>query len=235
MLKIIVNKIKHTNSPTILLLNINFTLKDNNIYSILGKNGSGKTTLLYTITNLLNKNDFEIDCSVILDINDLYQLDFNSLYKFRSDNFKFVFQDPVSAFDPLKKLKYYFNLTKVSDEIINNELQYFQLPQISEIKNLYPHELSIGMLQRVNIILALISQPKILLLDEPTSALDLPIMNLLKNRIKDYAKSNERIVLIVTQDIEFAKNTSNYIANLDNGKLSDFELVKDYFGIKSIV
>ncbi|MBU0475980.1 MAG: ATP-binding cassette domain-containing protein [Bacteroidetes bacterium] len=217
-----------------MLLNNNFTLKNNNIYSILGKNGSGKTTLLYVITNLLNKNDFEIDCSVNLDSIDLYKLNSQFLYKFRSDNFKFVFQDPVSAFDPLKKLKYYFNLTKVSDEIINKELQYFQLPQLAEIKKLYPHELSIGMLQRVNIILALVSRPKILLLDEPTSALDLPIMNLLNNRLKEYVITNERIVLIVTQDIEFAKNTSDYIANLDNGKLSNFEVAKDYFKINSV-
>ncbi|MDA3859883.1 MAG: ATP-binding cassette domain-containing protein [Melioribacteraceae bacterium] len=195
---------------------------NNNIYTILGENGSGKSTLLLAIVKMLNTNEFIIDGSVELENNNLYSLNDKKLSEFRAENFRFVFQDPVSAFNPLKKMQYYFDLTSSSEEAIEKELEFFQLQKYAKIKNYYPHELSVGMLQRINIILALISQPKILLLDEPTSALDLPIINLLKNRLVEYVSVGNRIVLLVTQDIPFAKNTSNYIAKLVEGKLLDF-------------
>ena len=229
MLKVNFNYIKFIQNKKTLLLNTNFVLNNNSIYTILGKNGSGKSTLLMAIIKMLDKGIFQIDGSVELENTPIYSLDELALKNFRTSNFRFVFQDPVSAFDPLRKIKYYFDLTSASEETIENELKYFQLPKYSEIKNLYPHEFSVGMLQRVNIILALISKPKILLLDEPTSALDSPIMNLLRHRLHEFVKIEKRIVLMVTQDIPFAKNTSHSIAQITNRKLSDFLSVDKYF------
>ncbi len=231
MLKVNFNYIKFNNnkSKLPLLQNISFTLNKNNIYTIVGKNGSGKSTILMAIIKMLDDDFFEVDGSVLLEETDLYSIDNKALMKFRSENFRFVFQDPVSAFDPLKKLHYYFSLTSASEDIIEEELKFFQLQKYSEIKKFYPHELSVGMLQRVNIILAIIANPKILILDEPTSALDLPIMNLLKIRLKKYVANGNGTVLLVTQDIKFVKHTSNFIAELSNGKLSNFLLANDFF------
>jgi ABC-type glutathione transport system ATPase component len=234
MLKVNFNYIKfNQNKPETLLLNNNFTISKNNIYTILGNNGSGKSTLLMAIVRMLNNNQFLVDGSVELENIDIYNLNDVELRNFRSKNFRLVFQYPVSAFDPLKKIKYYFNHIAASEAVIESELEYFQLPKYSEIKNIYPHQLSVGMLQRVNIILALIAEPKILMLDEPTSALDLPIINLVNNRLKEYASIENRIVLLVTQDLLFAQNTSDYIAELTNGSLSIFLPVDKFLKTKN--
>ena len=230
MLKVELNYIKIINKKIEykLLLNNNFILKNNNIYTILGNNGSGKSTLLYSLVKMLD-SEFRVSASVILDNIDLYNMDESNQFSFISSNFKLVFQNASSSFDSLKKINYYFELIDSSTETIEKELEFFQLPKFAIIKTMYPHQLSKGMIQRLSIVMALLSKPKILLLDEPTSALDLPMLNLLNTRLCDYSMKDDNIVLLVTQDLLFAKNVSSFVSILENGKLSEFKRPTEYF------
>ena len=211
------------NSDSIKLLNkIDFTLLPNNIYTIIGSNGSGKSTLLLAITKLLNNHEYSIDGKLFFDGENRFKLSKENFRIFREQNFRMIFQDPISTLDPLKRLKYYFKLFNFSMDKIEKELEYFQLPNFTIISKLYPHQLSTGMAQRVNIVLALLSNPTFLLLDEPTSALDLPIANLLLTRLKIFTKQNSNAILLVTQDLQFAKAISTYMAKMNSGILSQF-------------
>jgi len=214
-------KLENDNAKKSLLVKSNFILNNNSIYTILGNNGSGKSSLLLALVRMLN-NNFDVDASVSLDDFDLYKAELEDLNKFRTANFRLLFQDPSAAFDPLRKMGFYFNLTNATVDEIQEELKYFQLPKLSELKKYYPYELSVGMLQRVSIILALLCKPKVMLMDEPTSALDLPIINLLTNRLKEYVTHDKRIILLVTQDISFVRHVSSHIAKLSEGRLSNF-------------
>jgi peptide/nickel transport system ATP-binding protein len=224
MLKVNIKSVNtKDDSNSIELLNeINFTLSSSNIYSIIGSNGSGKSTLLLTIVKLLNSKEYSVEGKVLFNGTDIFELSEEEYLKVREKNFRIIFQDPISTLDPLRKLKYYFELFNFSIDEIERELNYFQLPNYNKLSKLYPHQLSTGMAQRVNIVLALLSNPAILLLDEPTSALDLPSANLLLKRLKTFVNENEKIVLLVTQDLQFAKVVSNYIARMDTGSFSQF-------------
>jgi len=222
-------KIKKSLENKNLLSKINFTLLPNYIYTILGNNGSGKSTLLLALINLLDKNDFDIDGKIKLNDVNLLELSDSEFTSVRKENFRFIFQDSISTFDPLKKIKYYFELSNFRLENIETELKYFQLPIYAELSNLYPHQLSTGMAQRINIVLTLLSNPNILLLDEPTSALDLPIINLLLQRLKKHIEQENKIVLLITQDIPFAKVISDYIALMKKGSLSQFASLEIFF------
>ena len=204
-------KIISETSSIKLIDNLEFQLASNNIYTILGKNGAGKTSLILAITKLLNDSKFSCKGSVELFGEDILLFSQKKLAEFRSQNIRYVFQDPIGSLDPLKKIEYYFNLLKLSDTEIDEQFDYFQLPSYNKVKKLHSYELSVGMAQRINIILSLLAKPKLLILDEPTSALDLPIANLLQDRLKQFAKRENNLVLIVTQDIVFAKNVSDYI------------------------
>ena len=221
----ITSKVKSTN----LLNNIDFVLLPNNIYTILGKNGSGKSTLLLALVNLLDKNDFTIDGTIKYNGDNLLELSECEFTSVRKENFRFVFQDPISTLDPLKRIKYYFELSNFSISDIEAELKYFQLPEYSELSKLYPHQLSTGMAQRISIVLTLLSNPNILLMDEPTSALDLPIINLLLNRLKKHVQQKNKAILLITQDIPFAKAISDYIALMKKGNLSQFTTPNIFF------
>ena len=215
-------KIISKTSSTDLIDNLEFQLAPNNIYTILGKNGTGKTSLIFAITKLLDENKFSYKGSVEFFGEDIFLLLQKKLAEFRSQNIRYVFQDPIGSLDPLKNIEYYFDLLKISDVEIDEQLDYFQLPSYDKIRKLHPYELSVGMAQRVNIVLALLAKPKLLILDEPTSALDLPIANLLLDSLKQFAAKDDNVVLIVTQDIVFAKNVSDFISVLANKKLSPF-------------
>ncbi|VAX21792.1 hypothetical protein MNBD_IGNAVI01-550 [hydrothermal vent metagenome] len=216
-------EINSESSSTTLIENLEFQLTHNNIYTILGKNGTGKTTVILAITNLLDQHKFSYKGIVKFFGKDIFHLPQSELVKFRAENIRYVFQDPIGCLDPLKNIGYFFERFQFPEVEINEQFNYFQLPSYNKIKKLHPYELSVGMAQRVNIILSLLAKPKLLILDEPTSALDLPIANLLLERLKQFTAQDNNMVLIVTQDIVFAKKASDYIAVLDNKTLSTFQ------------
>jgi len=229
MLKVDIENIsrKDGDKSVNVLSDIHFTLLPNNIYTILGKNGSGKSTLIKSITNLLNKNIFTISGKVLIDNKDILTMDEQSLAVLRMNNIRYVLQDLTNNFDPLKKLKYYFDLCSTDETKLNTLLKDFLLPDLKTISKLYPYEISGGMAQRLSFLFAVLPNPKLLILDEPTSAIDYTNINLIKLKLDEH-KANGNSALIVTQDIQFAKEVSDEIAFLSNNTLTEFKS-KDIF------
>jgi ABC-type multidrug transport system ATPase subunit len=78
------------------------------------------------------------------------------------------------------------------------------------------------MAQRLLIVLALLANPDLLILDEPTSGVDYAVMNLILLKIKNFVRDKDKSVLAVTQDINFALKSSDHIAYLSEGNLTQF-------------
>ncbi len=217
-----------------ILTNIEFEIRKNSIFTIIGANGSGKTTLIKALTGLLNPRFYSITGKVIFEGKDILSLDHDSLIQLRKNKIKYVFQDAVNSFDHLKKFEYYFNKLAKDVNEINPLLEYFLLPVFSELAILYPYEVSGGMAQRINFVLALLAHPQIIILDEPTSGIDLAISNLFLLKLREFVSQNyepgiDHSALLVTHDLEFAKKISDEVAFLSNGKLSRFYPCKEFF------
>lgn len=230
MLKVDIEKIilNNNNVSRELLCNINFTLSDKRVYTILGKNGSGKSTLIKSLTSLLNKDVYKVDGKVFWYSENIFKMDSARLLELRKKEIKYVLQDLNNNFDPLKKLKYYFDNSGNDEKSISTLLKSFLLPDYQTISKLHSYEISGGMAQRVSLMLAMIANPKLLILDEPTSAIDYANINLIKLKLMDF-KQIGGTVLIVTQDINFAKEISDEIAFLNDNKLSEFMVSSVFF------
>jgi ABC-type glutathione transport system ATPase component len=216
------------NKERTILTNLKFILNPGTIYTILGKNGSGKSTLIKSLTKLLDLNNYQIQGKVFWNDENIYNIPEHRLIEVRRNEIRYVLQNLTNNFDPLKKLKYYFDLSGYNNSNIYSILKDFLLPDFEKISNLHSYELSGGMAQRLSLLIALLPDPYLLILDEPTSAIDYTNINLIKIKLQEFIRS-DRIVLIVTQDIDFAKVVSDKIAFLQNGRLSDFLDNKIFF------
>ncbi len=220
MLNININEIRLNNKP--LLNNINFKLEENNIYTIIGPNGSGKSTLINSLTSLLDKKFYSVNGKVLFHNKELLSIRYDELLEIRRKYIKYVFQDAINCFDPLKKFEFYFNNFSKNVSDIESILSYFILPEKNKLFRLFPYEVSGGMAQRIAFALALLNDPEILILDEPTSGIDSAIANLFLLKIKQFASEKNHSVLLVTHDIKFAEKASHKIAFLANGSISQF-------------
>jgi len=206
----------------LLLKNLNFEIGDKCIYTILGKNGSGKTTLIKSLTGLLPQNLYEIKGKVEFNEVKLLETTFEVLRSIRKEKIRYVFQDTINSFDPLRKFEYYFKNSEAIMLDIEEQLQYFLLPSYNKISKLHPYELSGGMAQRMSLIFALLAKPSVIILDEPTSGVDYVIANLVLLKLKEFVAAGENSAIIVTQDINFAEKVSDYIAFISDGLISQF-------------
>ena len=124
---------------------------------------------------------------------------------------------------------YYFKRFTIDKNEINELLEYFFLPSKENLFKMYPYEVSGGMAQRICLVLALLTKPKVLILDEPTSGIDTAIANLMLLKLKEFVENDDHMVLLVTQDILFAKKISDKTALLEESTLTEFKNTKEFF------
>lgn len=199
------NLTKRFGSRTI-IDDLSMTVKDNEIMAIVGPSGAGKTTLLRCITGLESVNTGEFYWN---------GTQFDPTNTTQKDTIiGVVFQD-YQLFPNLTVLG---NIT-LAPTMVKKEpmadVKKYARELLSRLglegkENLYPYQLSGGQKQRVAIVRALAMRPKILCYDEPTSALDLALRDEVAQIILDL-KKQEMTQIVVTHDMDFAKNVADEI------------------------
>ena len=216
-----VSSIRKSFGKTEVLKDISFTLEEGEVLSIIGSSGSGKTTLLRCL-NFLETADYgliTVNDDVLFDSSDKKKLTEKKMTENRL-NFGLVFQN-FNLFPQYTVLQ---NLTlaptllkKGSYEAIKSKaLDIIEKVGLSEKTDSYPCLLSGGQQQRVAIARALVMEPKILFFDEPTSALD-PELTIEVLRVIKSLKDMGRTMVVVTHEMEFARNVSDKIIFMADG------------------
>lgn len=208
----------------LILKNINLYFENTGFISILGPSGSGKTTLLNIISGLIKPDSGTIQYNNLL----LNKFNRKSWDSFRTYNLSYIFQD----YKLLEDITVIDNIKIVTNN--NNKIkQLLAKLEINKIQKQKVNKLSGGEKQRVAIARALANDPDILLADEPTGALDtinsVKIMNILKEMSKN------KLVIIVTHNIELAKKYSDKIIYIKDGTTEHNDYIKEFTDIKTTI
>ncbi len=218
---IIIENISKDYSGQKILDSINMKIPRGKLIAITGISGCGKSTLLKIMAGLTYPDNGK----VYIDGINIFQITRSRLFEMRKD-FGFVFQDAalisnLSIFENIAlPLRYHYNLNE--DEIqkrVNNSLEDFDL---LHIKNYLPAQLSMGQRKLVSFARALIMKPRILFFDEPVSGIDAIARQKMIEMILPLKDDPDITILMVSHNLDFIKQSADYIALLHQGSLFAF-------------
>jgi peptide/nickel transport system ATP-binding protein len=199
---------------------VSFGLARGEVLGILGESGSGKTVTLRALMRLLPQN-CAIDGRIVLDGEDVTAASEDWLEELRGKRVAMIFQEPVTALDPVFTIGEQITETLVRHLHVGHRearcraldwLERVQIPSARRRFDAYPHEMSGGMRQRAMIALALSCNPTVLLADEPTTALDVTVQIQILLLLRELQRELGMAVIFVTHDVGVAAEVSDRLA-----------------------
>ncbi len=228
-----IENIKKSFGKTEVLKGVGFSLQKGEVISIIGSSGSGKTTLLRCINFLETPNSgtIKVNDEVIFDGESAKKLTDEQIRNNRL-HFGLVFQsfNLFPQYNVLDNITLAPTLLKkdTPEEIENTALSLIERVGLSDKIKSYPCELSGGQQQRVAIARALALNPDILCFDEPTSALDPELTGEVLRVIKGLKETGSTMI-VVTHEMEFAKNVSDKIIFMADGVIEEMGTPTEIF------
>ncbi|MCX8192707.1 MAG: ABC transporter ATP-binding protein [Nitrososphaeria archaeon] len=214
--------------------NISFQLDYGEALGIVGESGCGKTSLANAIMKTLPSNIDKYEGKILIEGVNIVELTEEEVRrKIRWKMISMVFQGAMNVLNPVirvglqiaEPLIIHAGMNK--DEAYSIAREKMKLVGLhEELFNRYPHELSGGMKQRIVIAMALVMNPKIIILDEPTSALDVSIQAQIMNLLKRLKKELNLSMIFITHDIALASDISDRIAVMYAGQIVEIGLAE---------
>ena len=212
---------------------ISFRLENGKVIAVVGESGSGKTTLCRSLTRLLPSSRFAVKGLARFESTDLLTCNETELRYIRQNKIRYIFQEPQQALNPVvsirKQLRFASGATALSDADITKTLESVGLAQTGEVLKSYPHQLSIGMAQRVQIAMAILPKPSLLIADEPTSAVDASLRYQLLDLLTSIQKQNAMGMILITHDLEVARRYADDVAVLQRGRIVEHKDSREFF------
>ena len=195
--------------PVQALRGVSFTLERGQTLGLIGESGCGKSLTALAIMGLL-PDGAQVAGSIQLDGQELTTLDEPALCRLRGRQMAMVFQEPMTALNPLhtigrqvaEPLRLHLGLgASAAQAQALRLLQRVQLAQAAQRLGAYPHQLSGGQRQRVVIAMALACGPRLLVADEPTTALDATLQREVLQLLQDLVREDGMGLLLISHDL----------------------------------
>jgi oligopeptide transport system ATP-binding protein len=208
---------------------VSFRLDHGETLGIVGESGSGKSVTCYSILGLVPQPPGKIVSGTArIGEVDLLDCSKNELRKIRGKRVSMIFQDPMTSLNPYMRISdQLVEPLLVHDKISRGEALKRAIASLEEVGiqdagrriNLYPHQFSGGMRQRVMIAMALIGRPEILIADEPTTALDVTVQAQILELIRQRQRDLGLAVIFITHDLGVVASFCNYVNVMYAGRI----------------
>ena len=214
---------------------VSLEIEEQDSIGIVGESGSGKSTLASAVLRLLPHRITQVDGEILYNGKDLLKLTKDEMDALRWTDLSIVFQKSMSALSPVHKVGaqmedvsrvHFPNADK--NEIKQRVYDLFKVVNLSDrVYELYPHELSGGMMQRVSIALSLLHNPRLLVLDEATTALAVVTQSQILREIMSLEQNLNVTRIMITHDVSVVASTCKKIAVMYAGRLMESGETKD--------
>ncbi|WP_246148463.1 ABC transporter ATP-binding protein [Skermanella pratensis] len=216
---------------------VSFDVMPGETIGVVGESGSGKSQLFMTVMGLLAGNG-QASGSVRFRGKEILGLPAPALNRIRGEKISMIFQDPMTSLNPYLKvstqmvevLRLHKGMDKAAARARAVEmLDLVRIPEARRRLDMYPHEFSGGMRQRVMIAMALLCRPDLLIADEPTTALDVTVQAAILDLMADLKREFNTAIVLITHDLGVIAGLADRVMVMYGGRVIETGTVRDIF------
>ncbi|MBU2513157.1 ABC transporter ATP-binding protein [bacterium] len=216
---------------------VSFSVDRGDKLGIVGESGCGKSITALALMSLLPPNS-QISGQILLDGENILGLTRKQLCEIRGNRIGIIFQEPMTALNPVKTIGSQISESLVLHANLNKKqiiervvelMECVELPVKRFPLNLYPHQLSGGQRQRVMIATAIACKPDLLIADEPTTALDVTVQEQILDLIKDLVNQYDMALMMISHDLGVIAQTTEKVMVMYAGQVMEQGNTEDVF------
>lgn len=205
--------------------------------ALVGESGSGKTITALSVLRLLDTLQYTSG-SITFDEQNVLGMSSSTLRRIRGHDIGMIFQEPMTAFNPLKTIGQQIAEVAIAHEGLSKTearlraiewLDRVRLPDAEQRARVFPHQLSGGQRQRAMIAMALVCRPKLLIADEPTTALDVTLQGQMMDLLTELQQDMDMALLLITHDLPLVRRYADAVAVMQQGQIVECGSVHDIF------
>ena len=217
--------------------NVDFAVAPGESLGVVGESGSGKTQVFLSVMGLLAKNG-RCNGSVQFRGEELLGLSAEQLNGIRGVSMSMIFQDPMTSLNPYLRISLQLTEVLVEHQGMSKAearskaidmLDRVGIPEAAARVDLYPHEFSGGMRQRVMIAMALLCEPDLLIADEPTTALDVTIQAQILDLMVELKRELNTSIVMITHDLGVVAGLCDRVMVMYGGRVVETGKVREIF------